>query len=684
MACPEYTNQFGLTQYDGQCAFFEGKPPLPEGLGWFVVIGLGAVFALSTVALVWLDSKYGGTNNNNSEDYNTAGHSMKTGLVACNVVSKWTWAATLLQSSNVAFKFGVSGPFWYAAGATVQVLLFSILAVEVKRKAPHAHTVLEIINVRWGKTAHLVYLFFTIVTNIIVTAMLVLGGAAVIEALSGVNIYAASMLIPIGVVAYTIQGGLRATFLAAWSHTALIYIALCTFCFLIYAKHEDLGSPAKVWENLNANAEKRPPEGNNMGASYLTMFSESGLIFGIINIIGNFGTVFVDQSYWQSAIAAQPQSTFKGYMVGGLCWFAIPFTMATSLGLAGRALDLPITITESNEGLVPPAVATHLMGKGGAFLLMLQLFLAVTSTGNSEQMAVASLFSYDVYRQYFNPQASNEKLLLVSRIMVGVYAVVSGVIAIILLEIGLNLGWVYLVMGIIIGSAVFPLAACITWKKCSAVAAVTSSLVGMPLAIMTWLVTAATLNDGVVDLDTTAQDYPMLAGNLVALVFSSILCIILSFIFPQDFDWNELQKIPVAHGKTEHEVLDHDTRMELNKIYSICIKTGAGLTFVLLVAWPCLALPAQVFGLGYFTFWVILSMIWGLIAAILCIFWPLYDARETIKCIIKQGILRQPPPSSPSSESGIDPDTSLSPALKAEIKKVEMLEASNPGVVAPQ
>jgi len=77
---------------------------------------------------------------------------------------------------------------------------------------------------------------------------------------------------------------------------------------------------------------------------------------------------------------------------------------------------------ESESGLVPPAVATHLMGRGGAFLLMLQLFLAVTSTGNSEQMAVASLFSYDVYRQYFNPQATNEKLLLVSRIMVGVYA----------------------------------------------------------------------------------------------------------------------------------------------------------------------------------------------------------------------------------------------------------------------
>lgn len=52
-------------------------------------------------------------------------------------------------------------------------------------------------------------------------------------------------------------------------------------------------------------------EGNQEG-SYLTLLSREGLIFGIINIVGNFGTVFVDQSYWQSAIAARPQSSTKG------------------------------------------------------------------------------------------------------------------------------------------------------------------------------------------------------------------------------------------------------------------------------------------------------------------------------------------------------------------------------------
>ncbi len=44
--------------------------------------------------------------------YSTAGRMVKTGLTASVIVSQWTWAATLLQSSNVAWQYGVSGPFW--------------------------------------------------------------------------------------------------------------------------------------------------------------------------------------------------------------------------------------------------------------------------------------------------------------------------------------------------------------------------------------------------------------------------------------------------------------------------------------------------------------------------------------------------------------------------------------------
>lgn len=53
----------------------------------------------------------------------------------------------------------------------------------------------------------------------------------------------------------------------------------------------------------------------------------------------------------------------RGYILGGLLWFAVPFSMATTIGLAGLALDLPMSTQEIGQALVPPAVAYHLLGK---------------------------------------------------------------------------------------------------------------------------------------------------------------------------------------------------------------------------------------------------------------------------------------------------------------------------------
>ncbi|ONK64478.1 uncharacterized protein A4U43_C07F26490 [Asparagus officinalis] len=169
---------------------------------------------------VWLERRYVGSRHT-SEWFNTAGRNVKTGLIASVIVSQWTWAATILQSSNVAWEYGISGPFWYASGATIQVLLFGVMAIEIKRKAPQAHTVCEIIKARWGTAAHVVFLLFCFMTNIIVTAMLLLGGSAVVNALTGVNIYAASFLIPLGVILYTLAGGLKVTFLASYIHSVI-------------------------------------------------------------------------------------------------------------------------------------------------------------------------------------------------------------------------------------------------------------------------------------------------------------------------------------------------------------------------------------------------------------------------------------------------------------------------------
>jgi len=372
--------------------------------------------------------------------------------------------------------------------------------------------------------------------------MLLLGGAATTEALTGMDYRLASFLMPWGIILYTAAGGLKATILANYIHTMIIYAVLIIMIFVVYIK---VYSSDQIYDFLTTVSNYSPedceaiwavngttffvpgkyacgPVSGNEKGSYLTMLSGDGLMFGVINIVGNFGTVFVDQSYWQSAIAARPTAAAKGYLLGGVCWFAIPFSLATSLGLASVALQLPITNSEAGAGLVPPAVAFHLLGNSGASLILVMLFMAIVSTGSTESIAVSSLFAYDVYREYINPAATGEQILFVSRVVIIVFGLCMGCFAILLAEIGVNLGWVYLFMGIVIGSAVCPLWNLMTWKKASGTGAILAAWLGFILAVIGWLV-GAFIQGGEISVKTLGTNEVMLSGNLVAIISSGAI-----------------------------------------------------------------------------------------------------------------------------------------------------------------
>jgi Na+(H+)/acetate symporter ActP len=55
-------------------------------------------------------------------------------------------------------------------------------------------------------------------------------------------------------------------------------------------------------------------------------------------------------------------------------------------------------------------------------------------------------------------------------------------------------------MGVILGSAVCPIALCITWKKASKVGCVGGALVGLAAGIIAWLATTSTLNGKVINV----------------------------------------------------------------------------------------------------------------------------------------------------------------------------------------
>jgi len=602
---------------------------LSENIGYVVLIGVGFIMALSVTLMVKAETKWLGTRKT-SEWFYTAGRTIKTGLIASSIVSAWTWAATLLQSSTVTYEFGLGGSFWYAAGASIQVILFSILALELKRKAPMTHTFPEMIYVRFGKHSHKVFLFFALMTNTIVTAMLVLGGAAVLNSLTGIDITLAAFLIPVGIILYTIFGGLKATFFAEYLNAALIFVVVLIFVIVIYFSTPEIGGISGMFEKLTQASILKPVEGNAFG-TYLTLASMGALIFGIINIVGNFGTVFVDQSYWQRAIASRPKAATGGFILGGLAWFAIPFTLATTLGLAAIATGVTLTENEIGLGLVAPTTASNLMGDFGAILLLTIIFTAVTAAGSSQLVSVSSLVTYDVFRTYLKPSSSGRELIRISRFTILGFGIGMGLLASLLFHSGFSLQYVYLMMGILIGSAVAPISFAILWKKTNKYAATSAAIIGLGCGVSSWI-WSADLMYGEITLSSTGNLLPLLIGNITSISMSLGITLVGSMIKPENFDFRIMkQKILVVDDKIR-SMLKHDTNEEfLQRSLKFCKRAGFSISVFLVIVWPAsFYLTKFVFEAQSFHLWIWLAIIWAFGAAVIIIFLPLIEARRNI------------------------------------------------------
>jgi Na+/proline symporter len=266
----------------------------------------------------------------------------------------------------------------------------------------------------------------------LVGACLVLGGSQVVAALSGVNVYAACFLIPLVVAAYMIAGGLRSTFIADYMHTAILFIAIFVFRFSIYFTNPAVGSPSKFYDLLMEASTSMPIAGNRDG-SYLTFKSNGDLVFAIDFFVAGFSTVWLDQAYWQRAIASRPETSVKAYIFGGIAWYGIPLGFATAMGLGCAALTgastfptypNPLSAAENGAGLSSPATAIALLGKGGGGLMLLLLFMAVTSSTSTELIAVSSLLTFGVYKTYIKPTATSTELVRISHFGIVLYALV--------------------------------------------------------------------------------------------------------------------------------------------------------------------------------------------------------------------------------------------------------------------
>ncbi|HLE86517.1 MAG TPA: sodium:solute symporter family protein [Candidatus Brocadiaceae bacterium] len=597
----------------------EVKYALPYQSVYYIIAIFGVIFLI--FSLLWWKNILKVAHRNTAEWFLSAGRNMKGGIVTASIVSTWTWAATIMVSSKMGYDYGISGPYWYAAGATIPILLFSVVAVYVKKLAPQLHTFPEFILYRYDKKTHWIMIIIGLLACTIVTTMVILGGALALNVLTGINVKIAVLVIPLAFCFYSSITGLRGSIVTDYLQVAIILIIGLGLSVIFYYKYGDFGICSMV-ENFHDKGK------------FINITSYSGIMFGIVNTIGNFGTVFLDQTYWQRAIAVNYKSAGSCFLTAGLVWFAIPLCIATAFGVGGLALGINV----NDSTIIAPLTAYHVSGNIGGIAFLVMLFMAIISTGNSESVAVASIIANDIYRLNIKPQATDRQILKISRFTTGLFGIIAGILSFLIYSIGVQVYFLYLAMGIFLSAGVLPIIFGIMWKRLSSFGAFWGTLLGFISGIIVWLVVASA-QDGSSLLVAMGEMVPMACANCTVVLVSGIVCLIDGYWLQSgQFDFSRIQLMVTSFLKKQEikdikglrpvsksdyfENMNAYFKTNARKIISLAIYSSLAME----VFFPVIMyFSGFSFSKGFFSYWIIGTLVWLMFSTGYTILIPIID-----------------------------------------------------------
>jgi len=215
------------------------------------------------------------------------------------------------------------------------------------------------------------------------------------------------------------------------------------------------------------------------------------------------------------------------------------------------------------------------------------------------------------------------------------------------------MGYLYLMMGVIISSAVLPATLTIMWEGHNKWAAALTPPLGLVIALIAWLVTAKKQCNSL-NVDCTGSNNPMLAGNVAALLSPLVLTPIFTLIFGVDkYDWAsmgairkgddhdladaasvDLEQIPGEHNPTSEEFAAE--QVKLLRASKIAKTMTVVLTVALLLLWPMpMYGSGYIFSKKFFTGWVVVGIIW-LFGSLMCVgIFPVFEGRHALASTVK-------------------------------------------------
>lgn len=316
----------------------------------------------------------------------------------------------LLALPGFAYLYGMAGAWMVWTGTTGVILVFALNGITLRRLGERygAITVPDILEIRYyDEKKH--YIRIASVIILVICAFLYvsaqcIAAARILELAFGFNYSIAVLIGGSVIIIYTVLGGMRAVAWTNFFQGILMIIAVSLSCILaVWAA----GGISEVFNGLN-----------NIKPSLTTPFpSWAMLLTGIGFIIGGGSFSYLGQPHFQMMyLSARSKRDLADALVISLVIISIFSLFAFVSGAAGRVLypESNMLLGQNNENILLHMFRVRFSGVlSGLFLAA--AMAAMMSSADSWLLVSSSGVARDLYQKVLRPNASNEKLLRVSR-----------------------------------------------------------------------------------------------------------------------------------------------------------------------------------------------------------------------------------------------------------------------------
>jgi len=326
-------------------------------------------------------------------DFMVAGRKLSAPILVGTLLATWIGSGSIIAGAGLSFEKGFSA-LWFDAGVWVAIIVLYFIAGRARKLAQF--TVPDILEIRYNKYARILGSLTTIIAYTAIVSYQFKAGGMVLNMVIGIPVDQGIILTAVFVIAYTALAGMFSV-----AYTDVVNGVVLVVGFIIGLPF--LLKLAGGWGNVTATL----PADRFQILGTMTIWE--ALSYSLPTMLLLLG----ESNMYQRFFSARDERAAKASVLGWISGTIFVETLIVVLAIIGSSIFLDI----NPESVILHSVRHGLSPVIGCVLLA-AIVAVIVSTADSFLLVPSTNIMRDIYQRFINPDVSQRKMVLYSRLVV--------------------------------------------------------------------------------------------------------------------------------------------------------------------------------------------------------------------------------------------------------------------------